>query len=291
MKFLVCLTLSGCALSAQITHVAMDALMKIRYFPQQGSFMMAESIPVLFPPPGETPAKLIIKKAGGAVAVTKNMVIEPWHPHAAFGNLRAADGLVSFGPITAGDWVMAVEMNGKEISAYPFSVKAEKSADPFDPKTELVRTGPWNKTAILISNVKEGYNVDAAIWVSTREVPGGQPGKRYPLTIHVTCGAKQVGFVEGAVSLPDWTFYQYELKTGPGGGPLKWSALMNQAGKCALEYRVNGKAVRSYEFRIAGGEIAPLAQADINYAQADALPAQSVQGDTRFTYAWLAPIQ
>ncbi len=70
-----------------------------------------------------------------AAVVTKNMIVEPWPPHAAFGNLKPADGDVSFGPVPAGDYVMSVELNGKEISAYSFGVKAEKGSDPFNPKT------------------------------------------------------------------------------------------------------------------------------------------------------------
>lgn len=130
------------------SHVAMDALLDIRFFPEQGRFMMATSVPVLFPPAGETKARLLIKKVGGSAVVTKNMIVEPWPPHAAFGNLKPADGQMSFGPIPAGDYVMSVEMNGKEISAYSFSLAAEQGGDPFNPKNSLVRTGPWSKGGV-----------------------------------------------------------------------------------------------------------------------------------------------
>ncbi len=131
--------------------------------------MMVTSVPVLFPPRGETKARLLIKKAGGGAAVvTKNMIVEPWPPHAAFGNLKPADGDVSFGPVPAGDYVMSVELNGKEISAYSFGVKAEKGSDPFNPKNSLVRTGPWSTAAFLIGPVQDkGDSVDVGIWLST----------------------------------------------------------------------------------------------------------------------------
>ena len=63
-------------------------------------------MPVLLLLPGETKARLLIKEAGGGAVVTKEMMVKPWPPHAAFGNLKPADGQVGFGPIGAGDYVM-----------------------------------------------------------------------------------------------------------------------------------------------------------------------------------------
>ena len=85
---------------------AMDALLDIRFFPEQGRFPMATSVLVLFPPHAGPKARLLIKKAGGGAVVTKEMMVEPWPPHAVFGNSKPADGQVGFGPIGAGDYVM-----------------------------------------------------------------------------------------------------------------------------------------------------------------------------------------
>jgi len=53
---LALLLLTAVLVTAQTpsTRVAMDALLDIRFFHQTGQFMMATSVPVLFPPPGET---------------------------------------------------------------------------------------------------------------------------------------------------------------------------------------------------------------------------------------------
>jgi hypothetical protein len=273
------------------TKVAMDALLDIRYFHQQGSYMMATSIPVLFPPPGETKARLLIKKGATAV-VTKNMIIEPWPPHNAFGNLKAADGQMGFGPIPAGDYVMSVEMNGKEISAYPFSLTAEKGADPFNPSNELVRSGPWSKTAFLIGPTNDtGDSIQVGIWLSTREFPGYAPNKQVPYTLHLLNGAKQIGLVEGAVSEGPWNLFKPEVRQGHGGGPVKWATLINTPGAYTLELRAAGKTIRSYKFQVAGGKISRIPQNQLGYAGADALPVQSLLSDARKELFWLAPIQ
>ncbi|MCX6602633.1 MAG: hypothetical protein NTV52_03485 [Acidobacteria bacterium] len=295
MRFFLVLIAVSAGLMAQSfpPHVAMDALLDIRFFPQQGGFMMATSVPVLFPPPGETKARLLIKKAGGGAAVvTKAMIVEPWPPHAAFGNLKPADGQVGFGPITAGDYVMSVEINGKEISAYPFSLKAEQGGDPFNPKNSLVRTGPWSKAAFLIGPVEDnGASVEVGIWLSTRELPEYVPRKQVPYTLHLMTGGKQMGLVEGMVSDDDWTLFKPEVRQGHGGGPVKWKVLIGTPGAYTLEYRAAGKTIRTYKFQVAGGKVSRIAQNEVGYAGTDALPPQSLIADRRREEFWLAPIQ
>ncbi len=254
--------------------------------------MMAESVPVLFPPPGESKARLVIKKAEGGVALSKDMIVEPWPPHAAFGHLKAANGQMGFGPIAAGDYVMSVELKGQEISAYSFSLKQEVGSDPFNPSTELVRTGPWSKTAFLIGPAGQdtGDPVMVGIWLSTRELPGYTPGKQTPITMHLLNGGKQVGLVEGVVSDRHWQFFRHEVRQGHGLGPVKWAALIGQPGAYTLEYRSSGKVIRAFKFQVAGGKISRIASNELGYAGSDALPPQSLIRDTRVQEYWPAPI-
>lgn len=280
--------------AAQTTHVAMDGLLSLRYFPQRAEFMIAESIPVLFPPPGETKAKIVIKKAGGGgVALSKDMIIEPWPPHAAFGNLKAANGLMGFGPLAPGDYIFSVESQGKEISAYPFSIQKEASADPFEPGASFLRTGPWSKSMFLIGPINDtGQSIDVGMWLSTRELPGYAPKKQIPFTIHLLNGGKQIGLIEGVVTDPHWEYFRHEVRQGHGMGPVKWATLVNTPGSYALEMRCAGKVIRSYKFNVAaGGKISRIASNEIGYAGVDALPPQSLIKDTRVQEFWLAPIQ
>lgn len=285
--------LGGAFLGAQAfpTHVAMDALLDIRFFHERGEFMMATSVPVLFPPPGETKARLLIKK-GGAAVITKNMLIEPWPPHNAFGNLKPADGRMSFGPIAAGEYTMSVEMGGKEISAYSFSLTAEKGGDPFNPSNELVRSGPWSKTAFLIGPTNDtGASIEVGIWLSTREFPGYAPRKQVPYTLHLLNGGKQMALVEGVVSDGQWNLFKPDMRQGHGLGPVKWATLLNTPGTYTLELRALGKTFRTYKFQVAGGKITRIPSNEISYTGADALPAQSLLSDARKEEYWLAPIQ
>lgn len=296
MKRILLLTAASAALllaQPYPTHVAMDKLLSIRYFANQGNFMLAESVPVLFPPPGETKAKIVIKKAAGGVALSKDMIIEPWPPHeGVFGNLKAADGQMGFGPIAPGDYMFAVEMKGKEISSYKFSVTANKGGDPFAPTNDLARSGPWSKWAFIVGPANDtGHNAGLGIWMSTRDMPGYQPNKQTPYSIHLMNGAKQVGLIEGRVTDPNWEFFWLEFSTSHGGGPLKWAALNNAPGAYTMELRANGQVVRRYKFQVTGGKIARIPANEVNYEGPDALPAQSLRGDTRYQEFWMEAVK
>ena len=221
---------------------AMDALLDIRFFPEQGRFPLATAVPVLFPPPAGTKARLLIKKAGGGAVVTKEMMVKPWPTHAAFGNLKPADGQKGFGPIGAGDCVMSVEMLGKESSDYTLNLAAEQGGDPLNPKNSRVRTGAWSKAAFLIGPVDDnGASVAVGIWVSTRELPGYAPKKQMPYTLYLLNGGKQVGLMEGAVTDDDWTLFRPEVRQGHGGGLAKWKVRIGTPGADTLEYRAAGR--------------------------------------------------
>jgi hypothetical protein len=97
--------------------------------------------------------------------------------------------------------------------------------------------------------------------------------------------------VEGVVSDSSWEYFHPEVRTGHGGGPVKWGTLMKAPGAYTLELRALGKTVRSYKFQVAGGKIARIPQNELGYAGADALPPQSLIADVRMQEFWLAPIQ
>lgn len=276
------------------THVAMDALLRIRFYPNQGGFAMDSPIPVLFPPPGESTGRLLIKKAGGAAVVTKEIVIRPWAPHGAFGEMRAAGNQDAFGPIPAGDYVLSVEIGGKEVSAYPFSMKSVGTGDPFNPQIEMVRSGPWSKTAFLTALTD--VNVPLAgigMFVSTRELPGYAPGKPGPFSVHLLRGAAQIGLIESTATYSDWTFFKGDFRVGKGMGQgfLKWADVTGAPGAYAVEFRAGGKTLRSYKFTVAAGKVTLLPANEPTFAGPSALPAQTLLNNRRTQAFWLAPIQ
>ena len=294
-RILPLFAVAGC-LAAQSfpTHVAMDALLRIRFYPNQGAFLMDSPIPVLFPPPGESTGRLLIKKAGGAAVVTKDIVIRPWAPHGAFGELRTAGNQDSLGPIHAGDYVVSVEIGGKEVSAYSFSMKSEGSGDAFNPKTEMVRSGPWSKTAFLTALTD--VNVPLAgigMYVSTRELPGYTAGKHGPFSVHLLRAGAQIGSIESTATTSDWTFFKgdFHVNKAQGYGFVKWADVTGTPGAYSVEFRAGGKTLRSYKFTVAGGKLVMIPANEPSFAGPTALPAQTLINNRRTQAFWLAPIQ
>lgn len=280
------------------TRVAMDALMNIRFYPNNGRFML-EPIPVLFPPDGGGHAKIVIRKAAGGVAVSMDAEIVPMVGYPAFGVLQAASGDPGmFGPIGAGDYIFAVELGGAEISAYPFKMTLEEGSDPFNPSKAMVRTGPWSKAAFLINTLERpGEAVNLGMWVSTRDMPGYAPNKQIPWSLHLMIGGVQVASVDGQVTDPDWTFFHMDLRhksAQASSGPFTWANLTAKPGRYTLEFRSGARVLRSYQFQVAGGTVNRIATNQLGYEGTDALPPQSIMtisGTTqRVEQFWLAPL-
>lgn len=280
------------------TRVAMDALMSIRFYPNNGRFML-EPIPVLFPPEGGGPARIVIRKAAGGVAVSMDAEIVPMVGYPAFGVLQAASGTSGlFGPLTAGDYVFAVELGGTDISAYPFKMTLEEGSDPFNPTKAMVRSGPWSKAAFLINPLERPADaVCFGMWVSTREMPGYAPNKQIPWSLHLLSGGTQIAAVDGQVTDPDWTFFRIDLRhksAAVSSGPFTWANLTAKPGRYTLEFRSGTKVVRSYQFQVAGGSVNRIATNQLGYEGTDALPPQSIMtmsGSTqRVEQFWLAPL-
>ena len=280
------------------TRVAMDGLMSIRFWPDNGRFML-EPIPVLFPPQGVAPAKLVVRKAAGGVAASADAEIVPMVGYPAFGVLQGASGGPPFlGPIDAGDYVFAVELGGKEISAYSFKMVLEQGSDPFNPTKNMVRSGPWSKAAFLINPIERPADaVNVGMWVNTREMPGYAPNKQSPWSLHLLTGGVQVASVDGQVTDPDWTFFRMDLRhksAQASSGPFTWANLTAKPGRYTLEYRSGGTVVRSYQFQVAGGTVNRIPSNQLGYEGSDALPPQSIMtmsGSTqRVEQFWLAPV-
>ena len=206
--------------------------------------------------------------------------------------MRAKDNQDQFGPIPPGDYVMSVELKGKEISAYSFSMQPQGTPDPFIPKTEMVRSGPWSKTAFLTALVEVPTPLAGiGMYVSTREFPGFVPGKHAPFTVHLLRGATQIGLIESTATYSDWVFFKGDFQIGRGKGFVRWSDVTSNAGAHAVEVRSGGKTLRNYKFNVAGGKVAMIPANDPSFAGTGALPAQTLLNNRRTQAFWLAPVQ
>ena len=86
---------------------------------------------------------------------------------------------------------MEVKIGDQAITTLPFSLKEDKSSDPYSPKKTFVREGPWRELAYFSSPIdKPDVPIEFNWWMSLREVP---PGVKRPMcTVHVIQAARRL---------------------------------------------------------------------------------------------------
>lgn len=240
-----------------------ESLMKVRYYPNQGNFL-AESLHLVFPPPDDQPAELIIRKAGGGVVARVPLRIERWEmPAFAAFYPNGVPGTLQVGQ--PGDYVMAVKLGAEEITTMPFTLKVVGSTDPFNPQKTLVREGPW-RTMAYLSIVKDRPDEPLRfnLWVSQQEVSAAK-NTQQKLTLHLMRGSQEVATGDLVLSWDDWTFHYIKLQESNRRGFWPFKPSMLTDGSYTILYKVNGQTIRSFPFEVKGGQIQRMARNELGY--------------------------
>jgi hypothetical protein len=226
--------------------------------------------------------------------------VRPENNFGAFGFLKTGPRNPAgfFDAAGPGDYVMTVELSGRNIGAYSFRLEQGQSSDPFGPPAGLRRTGPWSKTAIIGRAVERpADSLRAAVWLSTRDLPGYKPGQQTRFTAHITLAGKELCFFEGVASNEEWTYYVLPLMQGTRAskGPYRWEDLTKTAGDYAFVLKVQGAVAKEFKFKVANGTMVRIPQNELSYSGTDALAPQGISNNhgtyIREERYWLAPIQ
>jgi hypothetical protein len=164
---------------------------------------------------------------------------------------------------------MQVVVADQTLTAMPFTLKEENSADPFNPGKKFVRDGSWRDLAYF-TVVPDDPNGEVTFnwWFSTTELPAGV--KRPRVTIHLLVNGKEMAASAGPVvpDTVDWYFYahkQLSVPTLPRNHWLTLADLTRQSGEIALVVKANGQPIKSYTTTISGGQIQRLPRNALNF--------------------------
>jgi len=247
--------------------VEYQSLLNLRYYEADDGFMV-DDLQLVFPPQGNQKLAFVISdKAGGEVARVP-LRIERLRAFEAFRLLRP-DGVPGIARVRrAGDFVMAVKLGDQAITALPFSLKEEKSADPYNPKTRYVREGPWRELAYFSApSDKPDTPITFNWWMSLRELP---PGARRALcTVHIMQGGQEIAATRSPVvaSYDDWQFFKAQM-IQPKGSAAQWltlATLTKRDGDLNIALKVNGQPVKSWRSQVRGRQIERLARNQIEF--------------------------
>ena len=261
--FVLCLSTAFALGQTHKPAIEYQSLLNMRYYENNGGFLV-EDLQLVFPPANLGDAKLVVTDQAGSVVATVPLRYERME-FPAFGRFRPASGNPGNLRVgKSGSFMMQVVVGGQTITAMPFSLKDETSADPFNPGRKFVRDGSWRDLAYF-SVVPDDPNGEVRFswWLSTRELP---PGMRQPkVTIHLVVNGKEMAASPGPVvpDTVDWYFYAHKQLGVPSVPRQHWltlSDLTKQTGEIELVVKANGQPIKTYKTRVSGGQIQRLPQ-------------------------------
>lgn len=258
---LACIAAIASSANAQNYKPAVEyqSLMNLRFYEADGGFLV-EHLEIVFPPQGMKKAAFVITKASGEEVARVPLRFEAIEKFPAFGLLEP-DGVPGVVRIKqSGDFVMSVLLDGQTITSLPFSLKEQKSGDPFQPGSKFLREGPQKGLAHISSLTDEpSAPVYVNWWMSTRELPAAG-AERARVTAHVLVNGQEIAASRSPMILTqeDWQFFQFHQLSMPTLPQNKWLTLADMTkkdGVLSLVIKADGKPLKTYKTRVAGGQI------------------------------------
>ncbi|MEL6820479.1 MAG: hypothetical protein AAFP70_01860 [Calditrichota bacterium] len=234
------------------------SLLGIGFYNQNGGFMV-DKLQLVFPPTDDKPVEFVITKADGSAVVNLAMRIERWNGYPAFAGLRAPSGHPGIVRVEEpGDYIMTIKVGGEAATSVPFSMKVESSGDPFNPRKNFMREGPWSTLGFLGDNVdKPDSPLLFYWWSNSREFPAGT--KAASSTVHIMRNGKEVAVSSKAVAVSGtkWRFLRvpFKQKTSSGEVAFTKSMLVANNGDYDVVVKVKGKdtVIKTFKAQVKDG--------------------------------------
>jgi hypothetical protein len=246
--------------------IVTTSLLNLRFYPT--GKLMADRLQIVFPPKTIEKAEFSIAKAGGAKIATVPLRVERWPQFPVFDGFRpnGSPGIVDLGE--AGDYVMSVRVNGREIGRLPFALRALPGADPFQPGKRFTREGPWKSLGFLsVETEKPDRALAFNWWTRTAEI--GATSRTAKCTVHVFRGDEEIARSRSpvVVSRPDWQFVRTALRQPreAGGRNFTLAMLTGEDGDCSIVVKGDGKEVKRFRARVVDGRLQRLDECRLDH--------------------------
>ncbi|MDZ7360469.1 MAG: hypothetical protein ONB46_07040 [candidate division KSB1 bacterium] len=244
------------------------SLLDLRFYEQTGGFLV-ENLQLVFPPQQEQKLEFVIARATGeAVAIVPLRKERLGENFPAFARLQPSGhpGNVQVGQ--AGDFVMSVKANGQTLTTLPFTLRAEGSDDPFNPKKTFVLDGPWRSLAYLFVPVDEAESpLSFRWWMSGQELPADM--KQATCTVHLMrgtqeiCGSRTKVVLDASNKL--WASRVIDFYLEKERKILTLAMLTAQDGDYRIVFKAKDKVIKSYAVPVKGGKVQRLKRCDLSF--------------------------
>ncbi|MGH1366005.1 MAG: hypothetical protein ACRBF0_20770 [Calditrichia bacterium] len=232
------------------------SLLGIGFYNQNGSFMV-DKLQLVFPPADDKPVEFVISKTNGDVVVSLPMRIERWNGYPAFAGLRAPSGHPGTVRLEEpGDYIMTINVGGEAATSVPFTMNMESSGDPFNPRKNFTREGPWSTLGFLGDNVdKPDSPLLFYWWSNNRELPEGTSSAS--CSVHLMRNGKEIAISAKKISVSGtkWRFLRvpFKQKTSSGETSFTKSMLCEKDGEYKLVVKSKDKVVKSFKAQVKEG--------------------------------------
>ena len=243
------------------------SLLGIGFYNQNGGFMV-DKLQLVFPPSEDQPVEFAISGSDGNKVVSLPMRIERWNGSPAFAGLRAPSGHPGIVRLEEpGDYVMSIHVGGKAVTSLPFSMKVESSGDPFNPRKNFTREGPWSTLGFLGTQVEKPDSPLRFYWWScSRELSGG--ARSASCSVHIMRGGQEIAVGSKAVSVSgsNWRFLSvpFKQKTSDGERAFTKAMLCENDGDYQVVIKAKGETVKSFSATVEGGVLQRLPRCDLD---------------------------
>lgn len=242
------------------------SLLGIGFYNQNGGFMV-DKLQLVFPPAADQPVEFAISTTDGNKVVSLPMRIERWDGYPAFAGLRAPSGHPGIVRVEQpGEYIMSISVAGKAVTTLPFSLKVESSGDPFNPRKNFTREGPWSSLGFLGDNMaKPDSPLLFYWWSNNRELPNNL--KSASCTAYIMRNGKEIARSKGiSVSGTKWRFLRvaFSQKTSNGEFSFTKAKLCETDGDYQIVVKAKDAIVKTFKATVSGGEIQRLARNDLN---------------------------
>ena len=265
-RVLLSIIFCGISLAQQYQpSVDFTGLMNLRFYNQSGGFMI-ENLTMIFPPDNYNSIEFEITTPSGESEYKTGLRLQKWDNLPAFANLAPnGPGIVHLEQ--TGNFIINIKVDSMVISRLPFTLKAEKNGDPFNPKVIYVREGPWKNLAYFsYEKERPGYLLKFNWWMNSTEVGSGKNAK---ITVHLMKGNKEIARSRGEVVVSDvnWQEFNYNLVTvGKKFRQFTINDLTKENGNYSVVLRADGKPFKTYSFTVSGGKVKELPQNNLDYS-------------------------
>lgn len=255
--------LSTFTVHAQTPIVDTTSFLNTRLY-TDGSLLL-EHVDVVFAPESVAGGSIRIENGQGAELARYPLATHYRMRDKAFGRLPV-QGHARWQAPGSGDYRMVVDIDGRDVTHFPFSVALKTSGDPFNPASTALFDGPWRELAYLVKrDYRDTQLVDLVTWTGIADLADGT--RKDQSVARLYRGGKEIGHsresaghIDGSVPFKEATYAflaPHEARRAHEAPPIGIADLSDGSYEIRIERSSDKKRLRTFTFNVKNGAIQP----------------------------------